>query len=177
MEETFTRNTLPLQPNQQVTPMCKSIVLILMAVCIHAGAAFAAERITVGDYENTPLIFTGVDDRAKGIAATPRLETAFSFETESMATHRGQLYTPADAPFDDILDFDGKDVAVVKSDSRKRDLWLQKNRKTTHPQRLHPLWIIGFAAGVMGLIIAGIVFLRKQFKTHTEALKATIAEK
>ena len=57
------------------------------------------------------------------------------------------------------------------------DLWTQGVRKVTLPLWLRPLWVLGFIAGIMGLIIVGIVFLRKQVKLRTEALKTTIAEK
>lgn len=57
------------------------------------------------------------------------------------------------------------------------DLWTQGVRKVTIPLWLRPLWVLGFIAGIMGLIIAGNVFLRKQVKLRTEALKTTIAEK
>jgi sigma-B regulation protein RsbU (phosphoserine phosphatase) len=57
------------------------------------------------------------------------------------------------------------------------DLWTQGVRKVTIPLWLRPLWVLGFIAGIMGLIIVGNVFLRKQVKLRTEALKTTIAEK
>ncbi|WP_372677502.1 SpoIIE family protein phosphatase [Desulfosarcina sp.] len=57
------------------------------------------------------------------------------------------------------------------------DLWTQGVRKVTLPLWLRPLWVLGFIAGIMGLIIVGNVFLRKQVKLRTEALKTTIAEK
>ncbi len=57
------------------------------------------------------------------------------------------------------------------------DLWTQGVRKVTLPLWLRPLWLLGFIAGIMGLIIVGNVFLRKQVKLRTEALKTTIAEK
>ncbi len=57
------------------------------------------------------------------------------------------------------------------------DRWTQGVRKVTLPLWLRPLWVLGFIAGIMGLIIVGIVFLRKQVKLRTEALKTTIAEK
>jgi sigma-B regulation protein RsbU (phosphoserine phosphatase) len=57
------------------------------------------------------------------------------------------------------------------------DQWTQGVRKVTLPLWLRPLWVLGFIAGIMGLIIVGIVFLRKQVKLRNEALKTTIAEK
>jgi phosphoserine phosphatase RsbU/P len=57
------------------------------------------------------------------------------------------------------------------------DLWTQGVRKVTLPLWLRPLWVLGIVAGIMGLIIVGNVFLRKQVKLRTEALKNTIAEK
>ncbi|MBC2712547.1 MAG: SpoIIE family protein phosphatase [Desulfosarcina sp.] len=57
------------------------------------------------------------------------------------------------------------------------DLWTQGVRKVTLPLWLRPLWVLGITAGIMGLIVAGNVFLRRQVKLRTEALKITIAEK
>ena len=57
------------------------------------------------------------------------------------------------------------------------DRWTQGVRKVTLPLWLRPLWVLGIIAGIMGLIIVGNVFLRKQVKLRTEALKTTIAEK
>ena len=55
--------------------------------------------------------------------------------------------------------------------------WTQGVRKLSLPLWLRPLWVLGFTAGIMGLIIAGNIFLRRQVKLQTEALKTTIAEK
>jgi sigma-B regulation protein RsbU (phosphoserine phosphatase) len=60
---------------------------------------------------------------------------------------------------------------------QSQDLWTQGVRKVTLPLWLRPLWVLGIIAGIMGLIVVGNVFLRKQVKLRTEALKATIAEK
>jgi sigma-B regulation protein RsbU (phosphoserine phosphatase) len=60
---------------------------------------------------------------------------------------------------------------------QSQDQWTQGVRKVTLPLWLRPLWVLGVIAGIMGLIIVGNVFLRKQVKRHTEALKTTIAEK
>ncbi len=57
------------------------------------------------------------------------------------------------------------------------DQWTQGVRKVTLPLWLRPLWVLGIIAGIMGLIIVGNVFLRKQVKLRTEDLKTTIAEK
>jgi sigma-B regulation protein RsbU (phosphoserine phosphatase) len=57
------------------------------------------------------------------------------------------------------------------------DLWTQGVRKVTFPLWLRPLWVLGIVAGIMGFIIVGNVFLRRQVKRRTETLKATIAEK
>ncbi len=57
------------------------------------------------------------------------------------------------------------------------DRWTQGVRKVTLPLWLRPLWVLGITAGIMGLIIVGNVFLRKQVKLRTEALKTAIAEK
>jgi sigma-B regulation protein RsbU (phosphoserine phosphatase) len=60
---------------------------------------------------------------------------------------------------------------------RSLDRWTQGVRKVTLPLWLRPLWILGAILGVMGLIIAGNLFLRKQVKRQTAALKNTIADK
>jgi phosphoserine phosphatase RsbU/P len=57
------------------------------------------------------------------------------------------------------------------------DFWTQGVRKVTFPLWLRPLWVLGIIAGIMGLVIVGNVFLRRQVKLRTEALKKTIAEK
>ena len=57
------------------------------------------------------------------------------------------------------------------------DLWTQGVRKVTLPLWLRPLWVLGIITGVMGLIVVGNIFLRKQVKLRTEALKTTIVEK
>ncbi|WP_319521597.1 SpoIIE family protein phosphatase [uncultured Desulfosarcina sp.] len=57
------------------------------------------------------------------------------------------------------------------------DRWTQGVRKVTLPLWLRPLWVLSAIAGFMGLIILGNVFLRRQVKLQTEALKVTIAEK
>ena len=57
------------------------------------------------------------------------------------------------------------------------DRWTTGNRKVTVPLWIRPLWLLGVVAAIMGLIIVGNVFLRRQVKHRTEALKETIAEK
>jgi len=57
------------------------------------------------------------------------------------------------------------------------DRWTQGVRKVTLPLWLRPLWVLSAIAVIMGLIILGNVFLRRQVKLQTEALKVTIAEK
>ena len=57
------------------------------------------------------------------------------------------------------------------------DFWTQGVRKVTLPLWLRPVWVLAIVAGVMGLIIAGNIFLRRQVKLRTETLKATVAEK
>lgn len=57
------------------------------------------------------------------------------------------------------------------------DRWTQGVRKVTLPLWIRPLWALGIIAGIMGLIVAGNVFLRRRVKLQTEALKTTIAEK
>ncbi len=60
---------------------------------------------------------------------------------------------------------------------RSLDQWTQGVRKVTLPLWLRPLWVLGIIVGIMGMIIAGNVFLRRQVKLHTEALMTTIADK
>ncbi|BBO75479.1 hypothetical protein DSCW_28960 [Desulfosarcina widdelii] len=57
------------------------------------------------------------------------------------------------------------------------DRWTQGVRKVTLPLWLRPLWVLSAIAVIMGLIILGNIFLRRQVKLQTEALKVTIAEK
>ena len=57
------------------------------------------------------------------------------------------------------------------------DQWTQGVRKVTMPSWLRPVWVLGIFAGIMGLIIVGNIFLRKQVKLRTESLKTTIAQK
>jgi sigma-B regulation protein RsbU (phosphoserine phosphatase) len=57
------------------------------------------------------------------------------------------------------------------------DHWTADGREVTVPFWLRPLWLLGVVAAIMGLIIVGNVFLRRQVKLRTEALKKTIAEK
>jgi len=294
-------------------------IFLLIFFWLHwtAAASVADDRIIVGFYENTPLLFTGTDGRVKGIAAdllndiadeegwqlrfvsgsysecirrleenavdlfpgmavTPEHEKQFILGQETIVSNWGQLYTASDSVLSDILDFQDKDVAVVTSDiyyrffatilekfeirsrfvevdsygevlsliHRKKvaagivprlygayyekrfrvrkspvsfrptelrfavsksqnrkilsvldrhlqklkenpnsifysslDRWTQGVRKVTLPLWLRPLWVLSAIAGIMALIILGNVFLRRQVKIQTEALKVTIAEK
>jgi serine phosphatase RsbU (regulator of sigma subunit)/anti-sigma regulatory factor (Ser/Thr protein kinase) len=219
---------------------------------------------------------TGAIDLIPGMAMSPRLETWFAFGGETVVSNWGQLYVRPDATFTDILDFNGKAVAVVEADvyskffgsilekfeiyprfvqvsdygtvlslvhrkkvlagivprlygdyyekqfkiekspirfrpteirfavakGRSSDLltaldrhlkqlksrpdsifyqslgrWTTVNRKVTVPLWIRPLWLLGVVVAIMGLILVGNVFLRRQVKHRTEALKETIAEK
>jgi sigma-B regulation protein RsbU (phosphoserine phosphatase) len=143
----------------------RSFLLLSALILFSAFAASAAgQRIVVGLHDHTPLIFIDTDGQAKGIAV-------------DMLTHIARKEGW------DILDFPKKDVAAVENENlnsnfyQSLDRWTQGVRKVALPSWLRPLWVIGFIAGIMGLIIVGIVFLRKQVKLRTEALKSTIAEK
>jgi sigma-B regulation protein RsbU (phosphoserine phosphatase) len=57
------------------------------------------------------------------------------------------------------------------------DRWTQGVRKVTLPSWIKPLWVLTGTVAIMGLIIGGIVFLRRQVKLRTETLKKTIIEK
>ncbi|BBO84768.1 hypothetical protein DSCO28_53340 [Desulfosarcina ovata subsp. sediminis] len=57
------------------------------------------------------------------------------------------------------------------------DRWTQGVRKVTFPLWLKPLWVVGAIVLIMALILLGNLFLRRQVKRQTEALKTTIAEK
>lgn len=221
-------------------------------------------------------LLTGAIDLLPGMATSPQLEASFAFGKETIVANWGQLYVSPNAAFSDILDFHGKDVAVVEADiyfqffetildkfeihprfiavedygkvlslvhqkkvsagivprlygayyekqfevnkspisfrptelrfavAKRRsaailttldrhlkqfkassnsifyqslDRWTQGVRKVTFPLWLKPLWLLGLTTGIMGLIIMGNVFLRRQVKRRTEALKETIAEK
>ncbi|MGD8702644.1 MAG: SpoIIE family protein phosphatase, partial [Desulfosarcina sp.] len=60
---------------------------------------------------------------------------------------------------------------------RSLDRWTQGVQKVTFPLWLRPLWVIGIAAGILGMIIVATVILRRQVKLRTETLKTTIADK
>jgi phosphoserine phosphatase RsbU/P len=55
--------------------------------------------------------------------------------------------------------------------------WTRGVRKVTVPLGRMTVWITATIAGIMGLIILGNVFLRRQVRLRTNALKKTIAEK
>lgn len=57
------------------------------------------------------------------------------------------------------------------------DLWTMGVRKVTLPMWLRPLWLLGISVCILGLIIVGNIFLRRQVMLRTETLKTTIAEK
>jgi len=218
----------------------------------------------------------GTIDLLPGLAITSDHEHRFRLGSETIVDNWGQLFTAADAEFSDILDFHGKDVAVVSADIyfeffktildrfeirprfvqvdsygrvmslvhhkkvaagivprlygayyekrfrvrkspisfrptelrfavardsndtllasldrhlqtlkgdpnsifyRSLDRWTQGVRKVTLPLWLRPLWVLAATAVIMGLIIAGNIFLRRQVKLQTETLKVAIAEK
>ena len=219
---------------------------------------------------------TGAIDLLPGMAVDPEMQERFLFNDEAIVVNWGQLYVASDATLSNILDFQGKAIAVVEGDiyyhyfetilakfdidprfievedygqvlsmvqrhrvaagivprlygafyekrfrvvrspigfrptelhfavaaGRNADLldaldrhlkqlkanpnsifyqafdqWTQGVRKVTLPLWLRPLWVLSIVAGIMGLIIAGNIFLRRQVKRQTETLKATIAEK
>lgn len=59
---------------------------------------------------------TGVIDLLPGLATSPKLEAGFAFGQEAIVSNWGQLYVSSDAVVTDILDFNGRDVAVVETD-------------------------------------------------------------
>ncbi|HSO18037.1 MAG TPA: SpoIIE family protein phosphatase [Desulfosarcina sp.] len=73
-------------------------------------------------------------------------------------------------------------LKALKTDShslyyRSLDRWALADRTTALPGWLRPLWVLAAIAVVMGTIILGNIFLRRQVKLRTEALQDTIAEK
>jgi sigma-B regulation protein RsbU (phosphoserine phosphatase) len=55
--------------------------------------------------------------------------------------------------------------------------WTQGVRNVTLPLWLRPMWVLGAAAGIIGLIIIGNIILRIQVRLRTKKLQTTIAEK
>jgi sigma-B regulation protein RsbU (phosphoserine phosphatase) len=141
--------------------------------------------IRVDDYEQ---VLSMVDQKKVSAGIVPRLYGAYhnkQFKVkESPVSFRPTAFRFAVAKGRNanlITSLD-RHLAELKSNPesiyyQSIDRWTQRARTVTFHGRNKPLWVVGIIAGILGLVIAGNVLLRRQVKLRTEALKKTISDK